>query len=216
MAPLTDCFDERSAIQHLHDLLPIELRLRVKIVPSVAVKPPLICTKQTQKHGFTVEIDRVRWLKLAADQQDLLFWHEVGRIQTKTVSQGGWELPVIFTGLGFALVEVSAQNVISLAAALVAVALASHQLYQRKCGERSLRETVVADRCAIQLATTFGYSFSDAARSLANALKILTQSTRQPNKQKYQVRLRALEIWVTEQEKRSQLHPDNLTVSWQY
>ena len=48
-------------------------------------------------------------------------------------------------GTGLALMEISAQNVISLSAALVAVGLAAYQFYQQNRGEQSLREAVNAD-----------------------------------------------------------------------
>jgi hypothetical protein len=170
----------------------------------------VITTERTQKHQFAIQIDCIRWQTLQASQQDLLFWHEVARIQSKTVPKFGWEMTVMFVSLGFALLEVSSQNVISLTAALVAIALSGHQLYQRNRGERSLREAVAADHRAIQLATEFGYSFSEASSSLHSALKLLAKSAaQQSNWQKYQVRLRALEILAAE---RKQLEP---VVSWQ-
>jgi Protein of unknown function (DUF3318) len=124
-------------------------------------------------------------------------------------------MPVMGVGLGFAFVEVSSQNVISLAAALVAVALSGHQLYQQNRGERSLREAVAADRRAIQLATESGYSFSDASTSLYSALKLLAKSAQRSDWQRHQVRLRALEILATKREKQAQLCTESLEVSWQ-
>jgi len=223
MALLTDCA-EIVELQRLTYLLPIEVQSRVAIRRSTDINPSLIATEQTKKHRFAIQIDCIRWQKLTTDQQDLLFWHEVARIQSKTVPRYGWELPVMAVGLGFALIEVSSQNVISLTAALVAVGLAGHQLYQRNRGERSLREAVAADRKAIQLATESGYSFSDASTSLYSALKLLAKSAQQSNWQRYQVRLRALEILETEREKRlaqsvilkePQRYPKDLEASWQ-
>jgi hypothetical protein len=223
MALLTDCA-EIVELQRLTHLLQIDLQSRISIVRSTEINPSLIATERTKKHRFAIQIDCIRWQKLNANQQDLLFWHEVARIQSKTVPRFGWELPVMAVGLGFALIEVSSQNVISLTAALVAVALAGHQLYQRNRGERSLREVVAADRKAIHFATESGYSFSDASMSLYGALKLLAKSAQQSDWQRYQVRLRALEILATEREKRlvqsvilkqPQRCTDDLETSWQ-
>ncbi len=213
MAPLGDCSADLSELQRLPGLLPIELRSQVVIKPSLEIRSPLIRTERTKKHQFAIQIDRFRWQKLKANQQDLLFWHEVSRIQAKTVPRLNWEMPVMAIGIGLALFEISAQNVISLTAALVAVALAGHQLYQRKLGERSLREVVAADRGAVQLATASGYAFDDAMTSLYNALKILTKTAKKADWQRFQVRLRALEIWAAERDSRSLLSSQNLADS---
>lgn len=214
MALLTDCSTERFELQQLSDSLPIELRSRVSIVRSSNVRPALITTERTQKHRFAIQVDAVRWQTLKVEQQELLFWHEVARIQSKTVPRFGWEMTVMLIGLGFALIEVSSQNVISLTAALVAVALSGHQLYQRNRGERSLREAVAADRRAIDLAIQAGYSFSEASMSLQSALKVLIKSAQQSNWQRYKVRLRALEI-LAAREQQPQRYIDSVEISWQ-
>lgn len=207
MAPIADGSAEVSELQRLTHLVPIQIRSRVSVVRSTDIHPPLISTERSQKHRFAIQIDCIRWQRLNPNQKDLLFWHEVARIQSKTVPYWGWELPVMGVGLTLALLEISSQNVISLSAALVAVLLAGYQLYQRNRGERSLREAVSADRQAIYLATVSGYSFSEALRSLYTGLKVLAKSAQQSNWQKYQVRLRALEILATEREKLEDANP---------
>jgi hypothetical protein len=204
MALLTDCSAESCELERLSALLPMELRAdsRVTIVRSTEVTPSLIATERTnQRHRFRIQIDLSRWQELQADQRNLLLWHEVARIQNKTVPRFALEMPVIVAGLGLALTEVAAQNVISLSAILVGVALAGHQLYQRNRGERCLREMVAADRRAIQLATQSGYAFSQAVTSLYDALKVMSKFARKAAWQRYQVRLRVLEILVQEQDK---------------
>ncbi len=238
MALLPDCSAEIFELQRLNHLLQPDWRSQITIARSTAINPPLIMTEhtkksrksslnqainqvldQTAKHRFAMRfvilIDGIRWQKLPVPQQDLLFWHEVARIQAKTVPTGGWELPVMSVGLSLALIEISAQNVISLAAVLVAVALSGHQLYQRHRGERSLREAAAADREAIQLAVQAGYAFSEALTSLYNALKGMAKSASKADWQRLQVRLRALEILATERERRSPTTIENMEVSWQ-
>ncbi len=221
MALLTDRA-ETFELQRLTHLLSIEMQSQVSIRRSTEINPSLIATERTKKNRFVIQIDCIRWQKLNANQQDLLFWHEVARIQSKTVPQFGWELPVMGVGLGFSLIEICSQNVISLAAALVAVALAGHQLYQRNRGERSLREATAADRQAIYFATESGYSFSNALTSLYSALRLLAKSAQQSDWQRYQVRLRALEILVTREKQLAEslilkphLYPQDLEASWQ-
>lgn len=213
MALLTDCFAEAAEIQRLNELLPVEMRSQVAIVRSLELNPSLITTERTQKHQFTIQLDCIRWQALNPNQQDLLFWHEVARIQSRTVPRLGWELPVMGISLGVTLLEISSHNVISLAAALVAIALSGHQLHQRNRGERSLREAAAADSKAIQLAVASGYTFSEALTSLYSALKVLTKSAQRSKWQRYQVRLRALEILAMRQEKHC--YSGQLEVSWQ-
>jgi len=190
-----NCFDERSEIQRLSHLLPIDLLQQVSIIKSRETNSPLIATEITKKKQFAIKIDFGQWQKIKANQRDLLFWHELARIEGKTLQiHTKAEVTVMLVGAGLALMEISAENVISLASVLVAVALAAHQLYQRNWGERSWREVCNADRRAIYLATEFGYSFSQASGSLYNALKMLDKFSQKSGKQKYQVRLRALEI----------------------
>lgn len=211
MALLSNCSAEMFELQRLRDCLPISLQSRVSIVRSSEIHPRLITTQRTQNHRFSIQIDGIQWQTLKVDQRNLLFWHEVARIQSKTIPKVRWELMIMLIGLTVALIEVSSQNVISLTAALVAIALSAHQLYQRNRGERSLREAVAADRRAIHLATESGYSFSEALTSLYSALA----SAQQSNGQNYQVRLRALEILATEREKQSHRYPKPVNVSWQ-
>jgi len=219
MAPLADYSAEVSEIQRLNHLLQIEMKSQILVVQSTVINPPLIAAVRIKNHQFAIQIDFMRWQELAVRQRDLLFWHEVARIHAQTVPQFGWEMPVMIVGIGLALMEISAQNVISLSATLMAVGLAGYQLYQRNRGEQSLREAVNADRRAIHFATEFGYSFSEAAISLYDALKLLARSVQKSGgKRQYQVRLRALEILMTERarEDARQLHqPQALELIWQ-
>jgi hypothetical protein len=206
--PLVDFAAEISEIQRLNHLLSLELRLpigyasrsQVAIVRAKQINPPLITTKKTKQDRLEIQIDFIPWQELSIDRRDLFFWHEVARIESKTFSQFDWEISVITVGLGLSLIEVTAHNIISLSAVLVAVALASHQLYQRNCGEGSMRRAVAADRRAIQLATQSGYSLLAATTSLSNALKWLAKFANKSDWRKYQVRLRALEMLATAKE----------------
>jgi hypothetical protein len=205
MNSLLDRASEISEIQRLDELLPLELRSQVAITQSPEIDPPLISTVRINKHQFEIQIDFVCWYEIKPDQRNLLFWHEIARIQHRAIPRSTWEIPIMATGLAFSLIEIFAHNLISLSVALVVTGLSGNQLYQRNRGERSLREAVTCDRTAIYLAIQSGYSFSAAIDSLYDALKVLGRKTSQKSRwKKYQVRLRALEILASSQEKRLQ------------
>ncbi len=192
-------FDER---RRLHRLLPVELRSCVEIVCAAEVNPALVSTQRVNQDQFVIQIGPVRWQNLEPEQRDLLFWHEVARIQNQAIAESSWELPVIAVGLIFSLIEIFAQNLIALPIELAITGLVGYRLYQRSRGEQSLRTAVNADCSAIRLAIQAGYSFSGAFDSLYGGLKRLAKQTSQKSDwKKYQVRLRALEIMALEQEK---------------
>jgi len=188
-----------SEIQRLKALLPDELNTRVVIVRSTEVKQPLIATAKTGRDRYAVQIDLLRWQPLPLAQRDLLFWHEVARVQAGTVKTFPWELVVFSSGLMVSLIELVGQNLLQFSAALVVVGLAGNQLYQRNRGERSLREATTADQGAIALATKFGYTSSSAHGHLRDALDFFVRQTRQSSQKKqYEARLQVLAICARE------------------
>ncbi len=205
MKAQTKWLTEIDEVQRLDGLLPLDwasqMRLsNIKIVRSPDVNPALITTARIGKQQFAIQVDWVSWGRLPTHQRDLLFWHEVARIQHRTVNHFAWEMPVMIGGLAFSLTEVAAQNIILLVLGLVVAGLAGNQLYQRHRGEQSLREAAAADQQAIALAIQFGYSFRSACNSLYDVLCHLAQETTHKSRWKtYQVRLRALEILASEQ-----------------
>lgn len=197
---LTSELSEVREIQRLEALLPAELMSSVTVRRSTHVDPVCIATEKVDQQRFAIQIDFIRWQQFSISQRDLLFWHEVARIQTKTIPYFAWEFAVMGTALFVSLIEVVSQNLLSFAIALVVTGLAGNQLYQRNRGERSLREATAADRQAIDLAVQAGYSSSDACRALQDALKVLSKQTPQKSRwKKYQVRLRVLEIFAAKQ-----------------
>jgi len=185
---------EFSELQRLNELLPDDLRSQVAIGRSTDVNPTLIKTKRSSKNRFSIQIDLASWQQLSIRQCDLLFWHEVARIQGRSISQSSWEFIVLGIGFAFGLTEFISQNVLALSVTLAVTGLAGYQLYQRNRGEHSLREAAAADRGAIQLAVQFGYSQAEAYESLYSGLKILAKTAQKFHWKKYQVRLRVLEI----------------------
>lgn len=201
-----------AEVRRLTALLPAELRSYVLIVRSTNVNPDLITTKQTSQQQFAIEIDLVLWQQLSSNQRDLLFWHEVARIQGKAISQPSWEFIVLGIGLIFALTEFVSQNILALSITLAVTGLSGYRLYQRNRGEHSFRELAAADQGAIKLAVQFGYSIVEAYSSLYDALKVLSKTARRGLWKKYQVRLRVLEIAKSDVEKASQIEEFELNV----
>ncbi|GAC1461211.1 MAG: DUF3318 domain-containing protein [Chamaesiphon sp.] len=183
-------------LQRLQTLVPLDWQQRITLLKTLEVNPVLIEGKAVNKYGkFKIFIDLVRWEQLTLDQRDLLFWHQLARIQNNTLPNKGWELHLLAIGLGSALVEVGVQNLVLLSAALLLASMSGFQLYQRNRGESSLREATAADREAISLATQFGYTLPQAYKSLSKALKTLIIQTPQKYLQKsYKARRQVLKI----------------------
>ncbi len=184
---------EMSELQRLKGLLPPELQSWVFVEAATAVDPLLITCEEIAKDEVEVQIDLVRWEQFALDQRNLLFWHEVGRIQNDAIPRDGWEMAALAIGLGGAVGELWVQDGLLLLLALGLSGFAGYRLYARNNGERRLLEAIEADERAISLATRFGYSLPNAYRSLGSALKAIIEQTPKKKKRKiYDSRLTAL------------------------
>ncbi|KOP22660.1 hypothetical protein AMR41_29765 [Hapalosiphon sp. MRB220] len=184
---------EMSELRRLKGLLPPELQSWVTVEGTAEVNPPLIRCEEIGKDQVEIQIDLVKWDTLAMDQRNLLFWHEVARIQNDTIPKDGWEMAALAIGLGGAVGELWVQDVLLLLLALALCGVSGWRLYQKNNGEKQLREFIEADEKAIALATRFGYSLPNAYKSLGSALKTLIDMT--PSKRqrsKYEGRLSAL------------------------
>jgi hypothetical protein len=187
--------DELCETRRLQALLPPEWRSRITIGRSTKANAALISARKIERNQFAIHIDLERWQQFSSDQRDLLFWHEVSRIQAKTITRLTWEPIVMSVGLSVACKELVSQSLLSFSIGLAITGLAGYQLYQRKRGEQSLREATAADQRAIEMAVEAGYSVSEAYSSLHHALRLLArQATRKSRWKTYQVRLRVLEI----------------------
>ncbi len=184
---------EMSEIRRLKGLLPPELQSWVMVEKSIEVNPPLIRSEEIGKDQVEISIDLVRWEQLALDQRNLLFWHEVARIQNDTIPRDGWEMAALAIGLGGAVGELWVQDGLLLVLALALCGVSGYRLYQKNNGERNLKEAIEADDKAIALATRFGYSLPNAYKSLGSALKTLIEETpKKRQRAKYEARLQAL------------------------
>jgi len=184
---------EMSELRRLKTLLPPELQSWVMVEASTDVNPSLIRCEEIGKDEVEIQVDLAKWENLAIDQRNLIFWHEVARIQNDTIPREGWEMAALAIGLGGAVGELWVQDGLLLLLALSLCGISGYRLWQKNNGEKQIREIIEADEKAIALATRFGYSLRNAYKSLGSALKTLIEQT--PNRRQrkiYDERLQAL------------------------
>ncbi|XGW00622.1 MAG: DUF3318 domain-containing protein [Leptolyngbya sp. BL-A-14] len=182
-----------SELRRLRTLLPPELQSWVSVEGTTAVNPPLITCEEIGKDEVEIQIDMVKWEQLATDQRNLLFWHEVARIQNDTIPRDGWEMAALAIGLGGAVGELWVQDGLLLLLALGLCGVSGWRLWQKNSTEKTMKEVLDADEKAIALATRFGYTLPNAYKSLGSALKVLIeQSPKKRLRSKYEARLDAL------------------------
>ncbi|MGA7932218.1 MAG: DUF3318 domain-containing protein [Kovacikia sp.] len=182
-----------SELRRLRTLLPPELQSWVSVEGTTAVNPPLITSEEIGKDEVEVQIDMVKWEQLALDQRNLLFWHEVARIQNDTIPKDGWEMAALAIGLGGAVGELWVQDGLLLILALALCGVSGWRLWQKNNNEKVMKDLVEADEKAISLAQRFGYTLPNAYKSLGSALKVLIeQSPKKRLRSKYESRLDAL------------------------
>ena len=184
---------EMSEIRRLKNILPPELQSWVTVEKTIEVNPTLIRSEEIGKDQVEIQIDLIRWEQLAMDQRNLLFWHEVARIQNDTIPRDGWEMAALAIGLGGAVGELWVQDGLLLLFAYPVWRFSGWRLYQKNNGEKSLKEAVDADEKALALATRFGYTLPNAYKSLGSALKtLIEQTSKKQQRAKYEARLQAL------------------------
>ncbi|MGB3639104.1 MAG: DUF3318 domain-containing protein [Rivularia sp. (in: cyanobacteria)] len=184
---------EMSELRRLKGLLPPELQSWVTVEGTTEVNPLLVRSEEIGKDQVEIQIDLAKWDELAMDQRNLLFWHEVARIQNDTIPKDGWEMAALAIGLGGAVGELWVQDGLLLVLALALCGVSGWRLFQKNSGEKVARELIEADEKAIALATRFGYSLPNAYKSLGSALKTLIEkSPSKRQRSKYEARLSAL------------------------
>lgn len=196
---------EMSELRRLKTLLPPELQSWVSIEVATAVNPMLITSEEIGRDEVEVQIDMPKWDQLAIDQRNLLFWHEVGRVQADTIPRDGWEMAALAIGLGGAVGELWVQDGLLLILAAGLSGFAGWRLYNKNNGEKVTREAIEADERAIALATRFGYTLPNAYKSLGSALKSLVEQTpKKQQRQRYEARLNALKKSAAKAKERMQ------------
>ena len=182
-----------SELQRLKSLLPPENESWVFVEASAAIDPPLITLEEIGRDEVEIQIDLEEWDNYAIDHRNLLFWHEVGKIQNDAIPRDGWEMAALAIGLGGAIGELWVQDGLLLLLALGLSGFAGYRLYIKNNSEKKLQDAIFADERAIDLACRFGYSIPNAYKSLGGALKELIEKTRKKKKRSiYEDRLEAL------------------------
>ncbi|VEP18915.1 conserved hypothetical protein [Hyella patelloides LEGE 07179] len=184
---------EINELRRLKTLLPPELQSWVIVEGSTEVNPPLIRCEELGKDEIEIQIDLPKWDNLAIDQRNLLFWHEVAKIQNDTIPREGWEMAALAIGLGGAVGELWVQDGLLLFLALTLCGISGYRLWQKNNNEKTIQEAIEADEKAIALATRFGYTLPNAYKSLGSALKtLIDQTPSRRNRKKYEERLQSL------------------------
>ena len=174
-----------SELQRLKSLLPPENESWVFIEAAAAIDPPLITLEEIGRDEVEIQIDLDEWDNFAIDHRNLLFWHEVGKIQNDTIPRDGWEMAALAIGLGGAIGELWVQDGLLLLLALGLSSFAGYRLYIKNNSEKKLQDAISADERAIDLACRFGYSIPNAYKSLGGALKELIEKTRKKKKRSF-------------------------------
>ena len=174
-----------SELQRLKSLLPPENESWVFVEAAAAIDPPLITLEEIGRDEVEIQIDLDEWDNFAIDHRNLLFWHEVGKIQNDTIPRDGWEMAALAIGLGGAIGELWVQDGLLLLLALGLSSFAGYRLYLKNNSEKKLQDAIYADERAIDLACRFGYSIPNAYKSLGGALKALIEKTRKKKKRSF-------------------------------
>ena len=174
-----------SELQRLKSLLPPENESWVFVEAAAALDPPLINLEEIGRDEVEIQIDLDEWDNFAIDHRNLLFWHEVGKIQNDTIPRDGWEMAALAIGLGGAIGELWVQDGLLLLLALGLSSFAGYRLYLKNNSEKKLQDAIFADERAIDLACRFGYSIPNAYKSLGGALKELIEKTRKKKKRSF-------------------------------
>ncbi len=174
-----------SELQRLKSLLPPENESWVFVEAAAAIDPPLITLEEIGSDEVEIQIDLDEWDNYAIDHRNLLFWHEVGKIQNDTIPRDGWEMAALAIGLGGAIGELWVQDGLLLLLALGLSSFAGYRLYLKNNSEKKLQDAIYADERAIDLACRFGYSIPNAYKSLGGALKELIEKTRKKKKRSF-------------------------------
>jgi len=165
--------------------VPPENESWVFVEAAAAIDPPLITLEEIGRDEVEIQIDLDEWDNFAIDHRNLLFWHEVGKIQNDSITRDGWEMAALAIGLGGAIGELWVQDGLLLLLALGLSSFAGYRLYLKNNSEKKLQDAIYADERAIDLACRFGYSIPNAYKSLGGALKELIEKTRKKKKRSF-------------------------------
>ncbi|MEL7084395.1 MAG: DUF3318 domain-containing protein [Cyanobacteria bacterium P01_A01_bin.3] len=182
-----------NEVKRLRSLLPPELQSWVDIHITGTYKPELISCVDALGDRIAIELDLAHWQELPREHRDLLFLHQVARIQSDTIPKEGWEKSALLIGLGGAVGEIWVQDTWLLLLSLALASVAGTRLYRKRRNRQIVRDIFSADRKAVVLATQLGYASHAAQLNLILALQ--DQCNRAQNvelKTQYRARAEAL------------------------
>ncbi|QYO64701.1 DUF3318 domain-containing protein [Leptolyngbya sp. 7M] len=169
----------RSEISRLLDLMPASGRMYCKIVENNQ-QPQVIAAKLPRPGQETrpIQINFDLWNQLTQAQQDLLLLHTVSWLLSIQ-----WFKPTLFQGLaaagaGLTLLELLQINAAGAVTFGTLTALAVAQIWRQN---RSDDLEITADEKAIQIAQRRGYSKTEAAQALAEAITAVARLEGRPN-----------------------------------
>jgi hypothetical protein len=168
----------KQELERLRLLIPERLQDLIEIEPSTQVNSRLIVVQIVPGHRYRIQIDLRDWSSLNTDIRNLLFWHEIARIEAGSIGSDRSAQIAIFAGLGIASIDLVTDNIGMLAAALLVSGLSGFRLYQKYLGEQNLRRLTTADRAAIDLAVGYGYDRQIAVELLRSAIQLMMHKSR--------------------------------------
>jgi len=133
-----------SELQRLKNLLPPENESWVFVEAAAAIDPPLITLEEIGRDEVEIQIDLDEWDNFAIDHRNLLFWHEVGKIQNDTIPRDGWEMAALAIGLGGAIGELWVQDGLLLLLALGLSSFAGFRLYLKNNSEKKHKKHLLS------------------------------------------------------------------------
>jgi Protein of unknown function (DUF3318) len=184
-------------ITRLKSLIPERLQTIVQIGCSIDTQSKLLVTRKINRDRCLIQLDGRRWQSLDLDLRNLLFWHELARIDNGSICFHRSTYITLAASLGLGLIDLPTQNIGMLVSALLIAGLAGYRLYQTQMGEQHLRQLTTADRDAIDFAVEFGYDRQTACELLRSAIsqtqsKLLSRSGMQSTR--YAARLQVLSL----------------------
>jgi hypothetical protein len=157
-------------ITRLKSLIPDRLQQTVQIECSIDPQPKLLVTRRIARDLCLIQFDLRRWQSLDLDLRNLLFWHELARIDNGSICCHRSTYITLAASLGLGCIDLPTQNIGMLVSALLIAGLAGYKLYQNQLGEQHLRQLTTADRDAIDFAVEFGYDRQMASELLKSAI----------------------------------------------
>ncbi len=164
--------------KRLQLLIPSDLQAAIKIersrdLPSYGRNRrsrKVLKTRRLERDRYAIEIDLAHWQSLAVDLRNLLFWHEIAKIENGAMLSNRSTYLTLLSAASISSIDLATQNITMLVSALSIAGLAVFRLYQNHWGEQHLRKLTTADRDAIELAVEFGYDRDTARELLKSAL----------------------------------------------